>query len=1294
MKTWQDLSPEQQHFLKSFLKTSVRDLFRDKYKTETNKGIIDAFGRFADLDALFDQRAALVPDDYPEKANVVAQAEAARARNQAGAFDDATQRMAPAIQAMERLRADLTAAADLLRAEVGPVAGVGFAEASITAIDQARQVVLRPLAEPLPTKAQMDEAQAGLATFEQAVNAAYVEAGALPAALAALEKAKGMATARLAEVAAMDNTPFASTPQSGPLAAAVQKAKDLQTAITAVDQNDAVALRTLAGQLTAWLTLDEATSLVDDATTVIIAKIQAIYDAAEEDIEDALDIDMTSYDGQPETPQLLSTQAKISADKQLVLSTFATRDPVEILKLEPLIETTRSNSITLYDLTIDIDVRIQKETYKTLGASDAHADGIVALLDANDDAGEAVIAILERNKAVLKGQEATRTYIEDKGKEAKQLAAELAALNAEWTPLNNDFKEKLADYNEKKKAFAEEKERVTLLGGDATDEDRAAVKAARLAEQASFQVGLLAQTAKDEKATEYHEKKAEVDIAEKELKAAKAQRAMLDAITFGPLSPLAAHPIPDEMLEDVVKLFGSNTDIAIQTCALAPDAKDQKALAQTALLMAAQCEANFLWQPPVGSDGVVPPEKTMGQENAANYAKHALKQVAFFGAEFAAEAEVAVANGVPHKQDAKMRALTDYSMKNVAASRAIGAAETMIQRTPATDGVPAGIKLDLNSPAFNTMLIEQRHGFDSAFRATVTLTEQMGNLQNFFGDATKGDARRAEAEAILNSVTTVPASPAARSLLSTQMGIPAEDFDDPLKADEIKEKIQVGILKAVTTPIAQGDVGSCFATAPLRKLQNDDPVALMEMYRDIATTGVFNPKHGRPVPAVTNLPPGDEPLARSLEYSIATAAARLQNSRERRHMNATMFGAYDPSEPSLGGLKNEVDADAWRKLEPKLQQAVIGGYTFVYDPTRNAGAVSADGSSSKGVYKMVTVDTKEEVLSQADFVKFIKRKALEAVAAAELGDADRDKVTAYIDEPAFINGIDKLAGSDKPWEMQFGGWGDSAGAVLLPQDDGSKRPENLRGHDVVSEDGSDSTGERAVKVLKAIAGMGGGDMTMVSTGGIHAFNALAPEGEFAKLNDPPGFDANVQAKLVDPGLKIATGKLPKDRAAYLYGKRIDAVVPWAADDAEVDLIKAAFATPPDTDMTPAELEAYISTKLEPWKTATVNRKSNEWTAKQNPLPAPGEIRQKKADLLAAENERQKKAVTTMMAAEMGVPTFVIADSNWGSEADKAMFVIAPDPLTGEPRMWVKWVVRGTMSPMEDKWLNTNWVKDQ
>ena len=1294
MKTWQELSPEQQNFLKSFLKTSIRDLFRDKYKTETNKGIIDAFGKFSELDTLFDQRAALVPDDYIQKAAVLAQAETARARNQAGAFDDATQRMAPAIQAMERLRADLTSAADLLRAEVGPVTGVGFSQNAVAAIDQARQNVLRPLADPLPTKAQIDEARAAIAVFEQAINAAYVEAGELPAARAALDKAAGTATARLAEVVALDVTPFASTPQSGPLAAVVQDAKDLQAAVSAVDQNDAASLRILAGRLTVWVTLDAATSLVDDATQAVITQVQAAYDDVEEDITDALDINLTEYDSQPEQAGLLSTRAEITAENQMILSTLSTGDPVEILKLVPLLSALQSKCITFYNLSIELDSRIQKEQFKALGASDAHADGVLALLDANEAAGNAVISSLQSTKTILKGQEATRTYIEDKGKEAKERADELAVLLADWTPLNDDFKVKKADFEDLKQALADEKERVTLLGAAATDEDRTGVEAARLACEASLQIALIAQTAKDEKARDYNAKKAEVATAEKELKAAKSQRAMLDAITFGPLSPLAAHPIPENMLEDVVGLFDKNPDIAIQTCALAPGAKDKQALAQTALLMAQQCETKFLWQPPAGSDGVVPPAQTMGEGQVMSYAKNALKQAAFFGAEFTAEAQQAVANGVPHKQDANMRALTDYSMKNVAASRATTAAETMIQRTPASQGVPAGVKLDLNSPAFNAMLIEQRHGFDASFNATVTLSEQMGNLKEYFGDPTQGDARRAKAETILNSVTAVPASPASRSLLSAQMGIPAEDFDDPLKADEIKEKIQVGILKAMTTPIAQGDVGSCFATAPLRKLQNDDPVALMEMYRDIATTGVFNPKHGRPVPAVTNLPPGDEPLARSLEYSIATAAARLQSSRERGRMNAAMFGVRDPSEPSLGALKNEVDADAWLKLEPKLQQAVIGGYTFVYDPTRVAGAVSADGSSSKGVYKMVTVDTKEEVLSQADFVKFIKRKALEAVASAGLDDANRDKVSAYIDEPAFVAGIDKLAGNDKPWEMSFGGWGDSSGAVLLPQDDGSKRPANLRGHDVVSENSSDTIGERAVKVLKAISGMGGGDMTMVSTGGIHAFNAVAPEGDFAKLNDPPGFDKNVKAKLVDPGLKIATQKLPKDRAAYLYGKRIDAVLPWAVDDAETDLIKAAFATPPDTDMTPAELESYITIKLEPWKTASVNRKSNAWVAKQNPLPAPSEIRKKKADLLAAEDQKQKTAVTTMMAAEMGVPEFVIADSNWGSEADKALFVIAPDPLTGEPRMWVKWAVSGTMSPMDDKWLKTNWIKDQ
>lgn len=1285
MKTWQDLSPEQQVFLKKFLKTGILDIVRDKYKTDTNKGIIAAFGQFADLDALFVERAALVPDDYPEKAGPMGQAETARQRKEAGAFEDATKRMAPAIQAMEQLRVTLTADADALRADVAPVMGVGFADGDIAAMDQARQAVLQHLTDPLPTHTQMEQARSALPAYHSAINAAYAAAGELPAARAVFAKVAAAANARLDAVANMDTAVFSATPQAGGLAAAVQEAKDLQTAIANVDQDDAAALRTLTSTLEEWTIRDTAQTLVEDARLAVIAQVQAIYDDAKEDIDDAVDLDPTEYDGEPEEAALKKTHGELVAERQSHLAVIASGDPVEVLKLIPLIAATESKAQDFYDLTIDIDVRREKARYQSLGASGAHAEGIAKLLEDNDAAGTKVVESLQRNSVILGGAEATRDYIENKDTEVKQLAGELKTLEEEWVVLNQDFQTKLADFNTKNDAYAQEKQRVVLLGTAATDQDRAAVETARLALEASRQIALPAQTLKNDKADDWKAKKVDVDAANKQLNAAKSQRAMLDAVTFGPLSPMAPHPIPDAMLEDVVELFDKNVGLATKTCALIRDAKDPTALAETAVFMADQCATKFAWQPPAGSDGVVPPAKEMSEDYAQQYAEAALVQAAYFGADFTADAQVAIANGVQFNENDRMRALTDFSMKNVAATRATQAAEAMIKRTS------TGVKIDLDSAGFNAMLMDRQHGYDASYQPTITLTEQVLNLRDFFEDPTDGDARKAEAEAILNSVNAVPSSPAARTLLSTQMGIPAGDFDDPAKADEIKEKIQVGILKAMSTPIAQGSVGSCFATAPLRKLQNEDPIALMEMYRDIATKGTFTPKHGRPVAAVTRLPAGDEPLARSLEYSIATAAARTKNSRERQHMNAVMF---DPSEPSLGALQGEVDANAWLKLLPELQRYIAGGYTFVYDPTSAAGAVSADGSSSMGVYKMVALDTKDEITSQSEFVAFVKRNALVAIQKAGLPDTDRDKVTAYIDDPAFIAGIDKLAGNDKPWQMQFGGWGDASGAVLFEEADGTKKPENFRGSNVVNTNPTDTTGDRAVKVVKALSGLSGGEMTMVSTGGIHAFNALEPTGDYAALNDPPGFDQNIKDLMIDPGKKMATDKLPADRAAYLYGKRIDAVLPWAADDAERDLIKAAHATPPSVDMTPAELEAYISTKLDPWKTASVNRKANEWTANQTPLPAPSEVTKKKADLLAAENASQKNRMAGMMAAELGAPEFVIADSNWGSERDKTLFVIAPDPLTGEPRMWQKSAVNGGLYPMDNKWLDTNWVKDE
>ena len=57
----------------------------------------------------------------------------------------------------------------------------------------------------------------------------------------------------------------------------------------------------------------------------------------------------------------------------------------------------------------------------------------------------------------------------------------------------------------------------------------------------------------------------------------------------------------------------------------------------------------------------------------------------------------------------------------------------------------------------------------------------------------------------------------------------------------------------------------------------------------------------------------------------------------------------------------------------------------------------------------------------------------------------------------------------------------------------------------------------------------------------------------------------------------------------------------------------------------------------------------------------------------------------------GPPQFVIADSNWGSGADTAFLVIAPDPATGEPLLWTKTIPPGTRRRATRTWVDHEWA---
>ncbi|MEO0403008.1 MAG: hypothetical protein AAF214_11585, partial [Pseudomonadota bacterium] len=1085
MSTWDDLSDEQKTFVKRYLKKSAKDLFRKRHKSETNAAIISAYGDYAQLAALFATSAAAVPDDYPVRTPLMTVAGQAEAQSVQGNFTEAAGTITPAIAQMNQLAITLTDAADTLRLSVASAGEDGYAQSDKDRLATARAAVMQHLTDPLPTYAQMTAAQAAVPAYEAVVLAAILAMADTPAAQAALALAVTQSNPVVTKTINLDITPFASTPQTTDLAATVQTARTLQAAITSVPRDDATAMRALAGQLVDFATADDATQLVADATQHLVDSVTTQFAGVRDALIAGRDADLTRFAGETEHAQMTTLKGEIKADIAYIETHIASRDPDDIDAVKTRITQSAARATELATLQRTVGVRMTKADLASKGAKAAHQDGILKLMDANPDAADKVVESLANKQALLGGQSATPDFIRTKDGEVNALNKELTDLDAEYDALETTAKEKKKEQRAARKALTKAKvtaARANPITQQLIQARTAADQAHRLAVAATTQAdqALLA------KGNAFNAKLAEVNAAVNVRDAAISQRAMLDAITFGPLSPDAGRPVPAGMVADVVKLFDSNPALASQTCALAATAKDPASMTQTALMLADQCKTGFEWQPPTPTSGpnsgVAPSKQTMSDKRAAEYSKDILNRAAFLGADFAADARNAISRGV-HFEENPAFATGSFNTKKTAALRSTEAAGAMMQTVTNSAGKQV-VKIDMDSPAFNAVLDRQKFSEDGQFVPSTMLNVEMDKLKDFFGDPDKGAERRAEAETILNSVDKVPESPAARKLLEKSLGIPPADFDDPAKKDEVIQKVQTAILKSMMTPIAQGDVGSCFATAPLLKLRDENPIAVMEMYTDIATTGVFTPMKGRALPAVVNLPEGEDPLARSLEYSVAAASARLRTSQD----NASVHNAMFNGDETLGDLSGYLKKKDWRKLEPKLMESFSAGYTFTYDPLAEAGDVSSDGSSDKGFIRMVDVDTQAPILTQDDFIAFVKRKAMEAATAAGLKDKVKADIQAYIDDQEFIDGVIDVAGKHPPWALEFGGQGYEAGEALT----GSPTPKAARR--LVAPDDSDTPGDRAVKVLKSLGGLSDERMTMVGTRGMHSFNALPPEG--------------------------------------------------------------------------------------------------------------------------------------------------------------------------------------------------------
>jgi hypothetical protein len=72
--------------------------------------------------------------------------------------------------------------------------------------------------------------------------------------------------------------------------------------------------------------------------------------------------------------------------------------------------------------------------------------------------------------------------------------------------------------------------------------------------------------------------------------------------------------------------------------------------------------------------------------------------------------------------------------------------------------------------------------------------------------------------------------------------------------------------------------------------------------------------------------------------------------------------------------------------------------------------------------------------------------------------------------------------------------------------------------------------------------------------------------------------------------------------------------------------------------------------------------------------------------------KQGDSVDTALVNSMDMPEIVVADSNWGGPEGQILFVVAPDPSTGDLKMWKKDKFSGKLTPLGKNWEDANWYK--
>lgn len=880
----------------------------------------------------------------------------------------------------------------------------------------------------------------------------------------------------------------------------------------------------------------------------------------------------------------------------------------------------------------------------------------------------------------------------------------------DWQTLNNAIPEKEKELAEKKKAEKAEQEKVAAAK-KALDDYKASLpddlskmsEADRAkAEQKIQQLTGALKTASDalkaaSDATKALQTQIDADKADRTAKAniwfqkrdataaAKAdqtkldeKKKLLDALSFGPLSPNAKKPLDDATVAKFVDAFAKAPKAAATAVDLIGQVDDPKQFAEGVGMVCDQAAKGF-----ADKDGK---KVKATSEELQLMAENALKNGARMGPEYFKGFEAYMKSGKQTKPDdcepKGLKPGTEDYKKKIALNRSGKMADALMDEKGKVDPDSKGAKEAMEHMMFHP---------GSLKTPAPAMTDQMSKLMDDFRDKKKGP----QMQAVLDGIKEPDKCLSAHSLVAATIGKDGAAVD----AKDIKKSV----MSAMLTPLAQGPVGSCFSTGPARAVREQDPVKAMTDMTKIATTGMFTPAKGDPIPAVMGLPKGENPLMRSYEYSIATAGAELKDSRENTNLRNGLFNAA-PGETSLADLKDIVGSEKWNnEIEGKVQEAIDDGLVFRYNAGPKVGDGSGDGSSTHGRFEILDASTKKPILSEKEFQAVIGRLALEACGFEKTSDEGK-KVLALVGKQAFLDTVMKAYNRDTgtkyaPWNMEGGGFartstealrgGDPKSKSWMAQGDGKPENEGARTKAVLEGFLKGTQGEKAEMISLSTNGR-------KDEGANHAFNGLPNHPSLDKIK-PPNSDKKIEEQLLKPGQEMTKVEFPAVQVNAMYDEMVKDIIGSHSNEERAEVAKALLGKQPKKEMTSPQLKKYVNDLLTDAKKKILDAQMAEWEkAKKKELKV-ADVPQNLIDERRALLEKNigskiNKNVDKELMKNFKAPEVVIADTNWGGDDSHVYFVIAPDPSSGELKMWRKDKFSGEMSPAGDNWVNSTWYE--